>query len=173
VPTHQQPQCRPVRAAVDHAHRFDIRFHCHQEPSMTLITYRHYARRRQTGQTLRFASKLIYPDQEDVVVLIMTEEVAALKDMCRRHIARINTRIEVTVRRARDLTTEMNLNEEMTLFLELGHCSAHHPKRGRSPCQTTPLDYPPNLLHSTKLCPTVRNFPDIASFSVFRYDQYQ
>jgi len=55
----------------------------------------------------------------------MVEEVAVLKGMCRRHVARINTRIEVTVRRARDRTTGMNLNEEMTLFLELGHGSTH------------------------------------------------
>ena len=70
----------------------------------------------------------------------MAEEVAALKGMCRRHVARIYTEIEVTVRRARDLTTGMNLNKEMTLFLEFGHGSAHFHKRGRSPCQFTPLD---------------------------------
>ena len=67
----------------------------------------------------------LYPEQEDVVVMSVAEEVAALKGTCKRHVARINTRIEVTVRRARDLTTRMNLNEEMTLFLELGHGFAH------------------------------------------------
>jgi hypothetical protein len=105
--------------------------------------------------------------------LSMVEEVAAWKGMCRRHIARTNTKIEIKVRRTRDLTMGMNLNEEMTLFVEIGHDFAHFHKRGRSACQTTPLDCSPNVLHSTQPCQTVLNFLGIAAFGVFQCDQYQ
>lgn len=120
---------------------------------MTAIAYRHYALSSgcafvvdKQGKSYDSHPNYIYPEQEDVVVLSMAEEVATWKGMCRRHIARENTGIEVAVRRARDLTMGKNMNEEMTLFFELGHGSAHFHKRGRSVWQTTPLDCPPTFV---------------------------